>query len=117
MKEEAVFWLGTKPGAKKAVETPDAAALEPAVFGACRAQGIEPEDFVAALGGYGSWLTHFSRGSTRERIVWNGRDGKLVLQSAIRSGGWRDERDCTVTQADAAGVAAAIATLLGPSAS
>jgi hypothetical protein len=77
------------------------------------AQGLEPEDFVAALGGYGSWLVHFSGAGRRQRIVWNGRDGKLVLQAALRSGGWEDLRDCPVAAASEAAFAAGVATLLG----
>jgi hypothetical protein len=113
VKEESVFWLGGKPGTQKAAEAPpEAGKLEPAIGAACRAHGLEPEDFVAALGGFGSWLVHFSRNNARERIVWNGRDRKLVLQKPIRSGGWEDLRDCPVTTADQAGFVAGIATLL-----
>ena len=113
MKEESVFWLGGKPGTQKAAEAPpEAGQLEPAILDACRAQGLEPEDFVAALGGYGSWLVHFSRSPRRERIVWNGRERKLVLQAAIRSGGWEDLRDCPVATTSQDAFVAAIATLM-----
>ena len=113
MKEEAVFWLGAKPGTLKAASAPpDAAGLEPAILAACRAQGIEPENFVAALGGYGSWLVHFERNAGRERVVWNGRDRKLVLQAALRSGGWEDRQDCPVTSVDENGFVTALGALL-----
>jgi hypothetical protein len=115
VKEEAVFWLGGKPGTQKSAEAPpEAEKLEPAIRDACRSHGLEPEDFVAALGGYGSWLVHFSRSDRRERIVWNGRDRKLVLQKAIRSGGWEDLRDCAVATLDEPGVVAGIAALMAP---
>ena len=118
MKEEPVFWLGGKPGTQKAAAAPpEAGRLEPAVCDACRGHGLEPEEFIAALGGYGSWLVHFSRGNRRQRIVWNGRERKLVLQGAIRSGGWEDLRDCPVISADQAGYVAGIATLLQDEAS
>ena len=114
MKEESIFWLGGKPGNQKSGEPPTAEAqLEPVILDACRAQGLEPEDFVAALGGYGSWLVQFSRDQTRQRIVWNGRDRKLVLQAAVRSGGWEDLRDCTVAGADQGGFLSGIAILVG----
>lgn len=112
-KEEPVFWLGGKPGtAQAAAQPPDAERLRPCVLAACRDHGLEPEDFVAALGGFGSWLVHFSRGPQRQRIVWDGRARKLVLQAALRSGGWEDRRDCPVTSADEAGFKTAIATLI-----
>jgi hypothetical protein len=114
VKEESVFWLGGKPGPQKAAAAPPAAeSLEPAIRRACVAQGHEPEDFVAALGGFGSWLVHFSADGRRQRIVWNGRDRKLVLQAALRSGGWEDLRDCPVATADEAAFTAGVATLLG----
>ena len=94
MKEEPVFWLGGTPGARKTAPVPTTAdQLEPVVREACRAGGLEPDDFVVALGGYGSWLVHFTRAGCRERIVWNGKERKLVLQRALRSGGWQDLRD------------------------
>jgi len=112
VKEEGVFWLGGKPGKRNANEKPVAGALEPAIATACRDAGAEPEDFVAALGAGGSWLVHFERSSGRERIVWNGRDGKLILQAAIRSGGWRDVADCAVATADENGFVAGVRQLL-----
>ena len=115
MKEESVFWLGGKPASRQTAEAPPVPeTIEPAVREACRTHGLEPEDFVAALGGFGSWLVHFTRGARRERIVWNGREAKLVLQGAIRSGGWEDLRDCAVAQPDTAGFVAAIGTLMDP---
>ena len=113
MKEESVFWLGGKPGTAEAAAVPPTAVnLEPVIVEACRARGLVPEDFVAALGGYGSWLVYIGGHQRRERIVWNGRDRKLVLQAAIHSGGWEDLRDCPVDQADAQGFVSAIATLM-----
>lgn len=113
MKEESVFWLGGKPGTQKAAEAaPEAGNLEPAIRDACKAEGLEPEDFVAALGAYGSWLIHFPIGEKRHRIVWNGRDRKLVLQAAIPSGGWDDLHDCPVASIDEAGFVSGIAALM-----
>ncbi len=108
-----MFWLGGKPGTQKAAAAaPDATSLEPAIRDACLAHGLVPEDFVAALGGHGSWLVHFARGETRQRIVWNGREQKLVLQSPVRSGGWVDLRECPLASADGPGFVAGIAHLI-----
>jgi hypothetical protein len=114
MKEESVFWLGGKPGRQQdSAAPPQSVQLEPAVRAACRAQGVEPGEFVAALGGYGSWLVSFVRAGEPARIVWNGRDRKLVLQKALRSGGWEDLADCPVVAADESGFTAALEELLG----
>jgi hypothetical protein len=115
VKEESVFWLGGKPSTQQAAAEPPAAGrLQPAVLAACRAEGLEPEDFVVALGGFGSWLVHFFRDARRQRIVWNGREQKLFLQGELRSGGWDDLRECTVASADEHGFTVAIAALLAP---
>jgi hypothetical protein len=111
VKEQDVFWLGGQPGVHDHRQ-PDAAVLEPAIRGACRASGVEPDEFVAALGGHGSWLVTFSRSHARQRIVWNGRDRKLVLQAAIAAGGWNDLRECSISAADESGFLAGIAALL-----
>lgn len=113
MTEQSVFWLGGRPGTQQAAQAPPAAAaLEPALRQACRDCGVEPGEFVAALGGHGSWLLQFSRGERPERLVWNGRDGRLVVQRALRTGGWEDLRDCALDPAQAAAPAVAIAALL-----
>ena len=113
MKEEPIFWVGGNSAYHgKNQVSPDTAALEPAIRGACREAGIEPREFVAALGDYGSWLVNFARGRTRERIVWNGRERRLVLQSAIPSGGWSDRHQLDLDAATAPDFTAAIATLL-----
>jgi hypothetical protein len=113
LKEESVFWLGGRPATKAdAAAPPEAQRLEPAVMAACRAHGLVPGDFVAALGGYGSWLVHFERSEHRGRIVWNGREGKLVLQAALRSGGWADVHECPVDNASESAFVQAIAALL-----
>lgn len=88
-------------------------ALEGAIHEACRAQGILPEDFIVAHSHHGSWLVHFSTDTRRQRLVWNGKDGRLVLQAALRGGGWEDLRDVALAaDADAEGFRAGIASLL-----
>ncbi len=115
MKEESVFWFGGKPGAKQAATAPPAAAgLEPAIRAACGARGLQAEEFVAALGGHGSWLVSFSMNGCPERIVWNGKDRKLVLQRALPSGGWADVREAPALASGADVFTSAIAALLDP---
>lgn len=113
MKEEPVFWLGGRAGTKEdAAAAPEAQQLEPEIIAACRTQGLAPEDFVVALGGFGSWLVHFTRDGRRERFVWNGREQKLVLQVARRGGGWDDLRERRVEDHDGPAFTAAIAALM-----
>lgn len=106
---------GQLAGAPDATEKIQAtAALEHAIHDACRTHGILPEDFIVAHSHHGSWLVHFTTSARRQRLVWNGKDGRLVLQAALRSGGWEDLRDTVLTaDADASAFATGIAGLLG----
>ncbi|MCK6372032.1 MAG: hypothetical protein L6Q83_12060 [Gammaproteobacteria bacterium] len=114
MQEEPVFWLGGKPGAAKQSPEPAVAdhPLETQIRAACREASLTPGDFVTALGGYGSWLIGIDHGGHSARLVWNGKDGRLVLQRALPAGGWEDLRECPVTAADGPGFAAAIRLLV-----
>lgn len=89
------------------------AALEHAIHDACRAHGLLPEDFIVAHSHHGSWLVHFTTSARRQRLVWDGKDGRLVLQAALRSGGWEDLCDAALADPDAAAFATGIAGLLG----
>lgn len=115
MSEQPVFWLGGKPGtAPPAHAAPAAAGLEPAIGAACTTLGLQFEGFVAALGGYGSWLAEVSHDGQRHRIIWNGKDGRLSLDRALPRGGWEELRAGTVASADAAGFIAGMQELLAP---
>jgi hypothetical protein len=114
MSEQPVFWLGGKPGtAKGAGDAPEAQRFEPAVREACEAAGARWQNFVAALGGYGSWLAEIVHGGHRHRVIWNGKDKRLSLDRALPSGGWQELRACPVASEDAAGFLAGTAALLG----
>jgi hypothetical protein len=118
MAEQPVFWLGGKPGTSKdANAPPEALKFEPAIRESCTAHGIAVEEFVAALGGFGSWLVQFTAGEgaieRKHRIVWNGREARLILQAALRQGGWEDLRECPIAGTDQPGFVAGIHTLMG----
>jgi hypothetical protein len=115
VKEESVFWLGGSPGkTQKTAGAPVAEALEPAIRAACESVGLRVDGFVASLGGFGSWLVQFERDARPHRIVWNGRSRTILLQAALRQGGWEDLRECAADTQDEAGFRAAIGALLTP---
>ena len=116
MKEESVFWLGGKPGAPKEIRTaPATEQLAPAIRGACEALGLQVDDFVASLGGYGSWLVQLKRDGAMHRVIWNGKEARLSLDRALPRGGWEELRACAVQSPDAAGFVAGVQRLLSPS--
>lgn len=117
MSEQPVFWLGGKPGSARQVDAsrPPAANLEPAIGTACASLGLQVHTFVAALGGFGSWLVEVTRDGERHRIIWNGKDSRLSLDRALAHGGWEELRACAVASADAEGFIAGMRRLLSPS--
>ena len=83
MAEHEVMWIGRRPAAMAPAEHPATTEeFADAVTSACAGCGCDVQDYVAAAGAYGSWLVRFERGGQRQRLVWNGKDGKLVLEQA-----------------------------------
>jgi hypothetical protein len=117
MSEQPVFWLGGKPGSTRQIDAsrPAAANLEPAIGTACASLGLQVDTFVAALGGFGSWLVEVTRDGERHRVIWNGKDSRLSLDRALAHGGWEELRACAVASADAEGFIAGIRQLLSAS--
>lgn len=115
MAEHEVMWIGRKPAQMAAAEP--LAATEPfagAVTAACGACGADVQDYIAAAGIHGSWMVRLVRGGRRQRLVWNGREGRLVLEEATTAVDWTERGSTPVSQQDAAGFVAAIRALLGP---
>lgn len=114
MAEQPVFWLGGKPGtAKDAEAPPDAEKFGPPIREACVAAGARWQTFVAALGGYGSWLAEIIHEDHRHRVIWNGKDKRLSLDRALPSGGWEELKSREVLSEDTTGFVAGTADLLG----
>jgi hypothetical protein len=108
------MWIGRRPAAMAPVE--HAAGTESfaeAVTGACAACGCDVDDYLAAAGAYGSWLVRFSRDGRRQRLVWNGKDGRLVLEQATTGPEWQELGSSAVAGRDEPHFVAAIRDLLG----
>ena len=84
-----------------------------AVTSACADGGCDVQDYIAAAGVYGSWLVRFNRGGQRQRLVWNGKDGRLVLEAATSGPEWRELGGAAVDTRDQEHFVAAIRDLLG----
>ena len=67
---------------------------------------------MAAAGAYGSWLIRFSRDDAKQRLVWNGKEGRLVLEQATTGIDWDELQSCPVAERDTAGFIAAMQNLL-----
>jgi hypothetical protein len=68
---------------------------------------------VAAAGAYGSWLVRFARNGQRQRLVWNGKEGRLVLEQATTGVDWNELGSSPVSDRDQDHFVAAVRTLLG----
>ena len=113
MAEHEVMWIGRRPAAMAPVEHPATTeAFAEAVTAACAACGCVVQDYVAAAGAYGSWLARFERRGTRQRLVWNGKDGVLVLEQATAGVDWNELGIRPVSDRDTGGFVAAVRSLL-----
>lgn len=113
MAEHEVMWIGRRPTALPTVEHPATnEAFADAVTNICADAGCKVQDYVAAAGAYGSWLIRFSRDDAKHRLVWNGKEGRLVLERATSGIDWEELHSCPVAERDTGGFIAAVQSLL-----
>ena len=113
MAEHEVMWIGRRPAALPTVEHPaQSEEFAAAVTEACNAAGCDVQDYIAAAGAYGSWMIRFSRDEARQRLVWNGKEGRLLLEQASTGIDWNELQSCTVAERDPSGFVAAVQGLL-----
>jgi hypothetical protein len=114
MNENEVFWLGQRVRSgeqrRNIAEEPQFAAAMKVV---CQNNGCKVQRFVSAKGAYGTWLIEFERDDKNQRIVWNGRAEKMVLQIELSRGGWEEPSEVAIEEIDLAGFADGIVRLIG----
>lgn len=111
--EHEVMWIGRRPQALAPVEhLASSEAFATAVTEVCASAGGDVQDYVAAAGAYGSWLMRFRKDGQRRRIVWNGKDGELVLEQATAGIDWDRLGATSVGERTEAGFIAGIRQLL-----
>lgn len=114
MKEKQVFWLGGRSSSGDELRNiADDHGFVTAIQTACESHGCEIQRFVSAKGAYGTWLLEFGRDGKDQRVVWNGREEKLVLQVALTSGGWEEPKATTIASVDIEGFVEGIRGLIG----
>lgn len=117
MAEHEVMWIGRRPAALPVAEHPaQSEEFAAAVTEACSAAGCEVQDYIAAAGAYGSWMIRFSRDDARQRLVWNGKEGRLLLEQASTGIDWDELHSCAVAERDTSGFVTAVQGLLQASA-
>ena len=114
MAEHEVMWIGRRPAALAPVEhAATAETFAEAVTFVCTSCGCDVGDYVAAAGAYGSWLVRFERNGQRQRLVWNGKEGRLVLEQATTGVDWNELGSSPVSDRDQDHFVEAVRTLLG----
>ncbi len=114
MAEHEVMWIGRRPATLVPKEhTATTEAFAEAVTAACAGCGCDVEDYVAAAGSYGSWLLRFTRDGRRQRLVWNGKDGRLLLEQATTGADWQELGTSPVSERDPEHFVTAVRALLG----
>ena len=86
--------------------------LVAAISSACEGAGCQVGRFISALGPYGTWVIEIERAGEDQRIVWNGKEERLVLQVKLRQGGWEDLPSIAVAAQDTDGFVAAVTEIL-----
>jgi hypothetical protein len=91
MKEETVYWVGTQPlPDNKTASIADDESFVAAIRCACESAGCQVRQFVSALGPFGTWLVEIEHHGEEKRILWNGKEERLILQVKLSQGGWED---------------------------
>lgn len=107
------MWIGRRPAALASDENPAATeAFAEAVTVACEDSGCAVQDYVAAAGVHGSWLIRFERAGLRQRLVWNGKEGRLVLEQATAGIDWLELGASELSERDLGHFVPAIRALL-----
>ena len=113
MKEDDIFWLGRRSTPKDTGDRlADDEAFVAAVRAACEAAGCEYQRFISALGPYGTWLVEIRRDGKAQRVLWNGKDARMVLQIELTQGGWEDAVAIDVAEQNLDGFVAGVNQIL-----
>lgn len=114
MSKNEVFWLGQRArSGERCRNIADEPQFSAAMQALCRKNGCKVRRFISAKGEYGTWLIEFERDGQNQRIVWNGKDEKMVLQVERPRGGWDEPSEIAIEEIDAAGFADGINRLIG----
>jgi hypothetical protein len=113
MTEDKVFWVGKRPGMEgKGGGLAEDEAFVAAIREACEAAGCRFQRFVAAMGPYGTWVAEIQRDGEDQRVLWNGKEEKLVLQLKLPEGGWEDPVSLEVAKQTSDGFVERVGVLL-----
>jgi len=111
MTEQTLVWVRRTPSRPTAQEV-DEKQLSADLAAACAGCGYELGEFIAAKGSFGSWLAQLSKDGRSHRVIWNGQDGRLLLEVAGQHAGWEELASATPEQRDIGTLLAGVQALL-----
>jgi hypothetical protein len=111
MTEQTLVWVRRTP--PKPVEPGiDEQQLSASLAEACTGCGYQLKEFIAAKGSFGSWLAQLGKDGHPHRVIWNGKDGRLVLEGAGRHAGWEEIASTVPGRRDVEGLVGGVKSLL-----
>ena len=107
------MWVRRTPSRPTEPEI-DEQQLSASLAEACTGCGYQLDGFVAAKGAFGSWLAQLGKDGHPHRVIWNGQEGRLVLESAGTHAGWQEMASAVPEQRDVEGWVSCMKSLLNP---
>ena len=111
MSEQTLVWVRRTPS-KPAEPEIDEQQLSAGLAAACAGCGYQLNEFIAARGAFGSWLAQLGKDGHPQRVIWNGKDGRLVLEGAGTHAGWEEIASAVPERRDIEGLVAGVQSLL-----
>ena len=112
MTEQTLVWVRRTP-AKPAEPELDEQALSASLAEACTGCGYRLDSFIAAKGAFGSWLAQLGKDGRAHRVIWNGQEGRLVLEAAGVHAGWEELASVAPERRDIDSLVNEVQSLLG----
>lgn len=112
MTEQTLVWVRRTPS-KPAEPEINEQQLSASLAEACRGCGYQLDEFIAARGAFGSWLAQLGKDGRAHRVIWNGQDGRLVLEVAGAHAGWEEIASTVPERRDVEELVACAKSLLG----
>lgn len=111
MTEQTLVWVRRTPS-KPAEPELDEQQLSASLAAACGGCGYQLHELVAAKGTFGSWLAQLGKDGRAHRVIWNGKEGRLVLEGAGAHAGWEELASATPGQRDIKSLVGTVKSLL-----
>jgi len=92
MSEQPIMWVGRQPGQKKKAPDPETdEQLAAELTALCEGSGLVVQQFLVAHGNYGSWLVKLIGPEGSQRLLWDGKQRQLKLETEVSANNWEEK--------------------------